>query len=94
VKNIIQILFLNRNVSIVVFLQKADLKVELLEPSQLKPKPADLSKLVFGNHFTDYMFEVSWDISEGWSKPKISPVHELSIHPGAKSLHYGIEVSE
>jgi len=71
----------------------SDLEVELLEPSQLQPKP-DTSNLAFGNNFTDYMFEVSWDISKGWSKPKISPIHHLSIHPGAKTLHYAMELFE
>lgn len=64
---------------------------KICTPAQLQPKP-DTSALVFGKYFTDHMLEVSWDASKGWAKPVISPIHELSLHPGAKVLHYAIEV--
>lgn len=38
------------------------------------------------------MFEVEWDIDEGWGAPRIVPVHNLPIHPAAKVLHYASEV--
>jgi len=71
----------------------SDLEVEVLPTSQLAPKP-DTTNLPFGSTFTDYMFEVAWDKATGWSKPKIVPVHNLSIHPGAKTLHYAMELFE
>ena len=38
------------------------------------------------------MLEVEWDSKKGWTKPVISPLHHLKIHPAAKVLHYAIEV--
>lgn len=38
------------------------------------------------------MIQVDWTRRNGWGPPKISPLHNLSIHPGAKVLHYAIEV--
>jgi hypothetical protein len=38
------------------------------------------------------MLEIDWDAEKGWSVPKITPYHFLSISPAASSLHYGIEV--
>ncbi len=56
-----------------------------------RPKP-DPESLVFGKEFSDHMLEVDWVQGQGWSKPKISPLHNLSIHPAAKVLHYSVEV--
>jgi hypothetical protein len=38
------------------------------------------------------MLEIDWDAEKGWSAPKITPYHFLSISPAASALHYGIEV--
>lgn len=38
------------------------------------------------------MLEIGWNANKGWEKPVISPLHDLQIHPGAKVLHYAIEV--
>nr|CAG4640819.1 EOG090X051P [Eulimnadia texana] len=73
--------------------QASDLEVKLARPSELKQKP-DVSSLVFGKYFTDHMFEVSWSAEAGWTRPLISPLHDLKLHPGAKVLHYAIELFE
>lgn len=39
------------------------------------------------------MLEAEWSVDKGWSRPMISPIHDLAIHPAAKVLHYAIEVS-
>lgn len=57
----------------------------------MKPKP-NVDSLVFGKYFTDHMLEMHWDAEKGWTKPSISPLHDLKIHPAAKVLHYAIEV--
>jgi branched-chain amino acid aminotransferase len=67
------------------------LEEKICTPDQLHPKP-ETSALVFGKYFTDHMLEVSWDSEKGWAKPVISPMHNLQLHPGAKVLHYAIEV--
>ncbi len=72
-------------------LQYSDLEEKICAPAQLHPKP-ETSALVFGKYFTDHMLEVSWDSKKGWAKLVISPLHDLKLHPGAKVLHYAIEV--
>ena len=68
------------------------MEVEFCTAAQLRPKPP-VEELVFGVNFTDHMLEVEWTEEHGWGKPKISPFHHFSIHPGAKVLHYATEVS-
>ncbi|KAA0199090.1 hypothetical protein HAZT_HAZT003401 [Hyalella azteca] len=73
--------------------QASDVEIEFCRTDQLKPKPA-VKDLVFGVTFTDHMLEVEWTEADGWGKPKISPFHYFSIHPGAKVLHYATELFE
>ena len=39
------------------------------------------------------MFTVNWEKQE-WTKPAIVPLHNLSLHPAAKVLHYAVELFE
>nr|CAG4641653.1 EOG090X051P [Eurycercus lamellatus] len=71
----------------------ADIEETICSPAQRHPKP-DVSTLVFGKYFTDHMLEIPWEAEKGWAKPVISPMHDLKIHPGAKVLHYAIELFE
>jgi hypothetical protein len=57
-----------------------------------KPKP-DSDKLVFGASYSDHMLTIKHSTQSGWEKPVIGPLKDLSIHPGAKVLHYATEVS-
>lgn len=59
----------------------------------MKPKPQDWDKLKFGHVFSDHMLTINWTESGGWEKPIIRPLENLSLHPAAKVLHYGIEAS-
>ena len=53
----------------------------------------DFNNLIFGNDFTDYMFEC--DFKNGsWKNPTIKPFGNLSISPVAKVFHYGQAVFE
>ncbi|XP_054707048.1 branched-chain-amino-acid aminotransferase, cytosolic-like [Uloborus diversus] len=65
----------------------SDLQIQLATPAQMIPKP-DPSTLKFGEVFSDHMFEVEWDADHGWGVPRIVPIHDLPMHPGAKILHY------
>jgi len=57
-----------------------------------KPKP-DSNKLLFGATYSDHMLTIKHSDKSGWEKPVIEPLKELSIHPGAKVLHYATEVN-
>jgi branched-chain amino acid aminotransferase len=39
------------------------------------------------------MLSIEWNSSK-WSSPRIEPMHNLSLHPAAKVLHYAIELFE
>lgn len=71
----------------------ADLQVHRCDPHELKAKPS-ADNLLFGHEFTDHMFRVDWSLDEGWSRPVVSKVHNLDLHPAAKVLHYAIEAFE
>lgn len=38
--------------------------------------------------------QIEWSEKKGWGVPQISPIHNLSLHPGAKVFHYAIELFE
>lgn len=40
------------------------------------------------------MFQVDWDITTGWGKPRITPNGPIKIDTTATSLHYGISAFE
>ncbi|PAV75677.1 hypothetical protein WR25_15172 isoform B [Diploscapter pachys] len=60
----------------------------------MKPKPAKDAILKFGHLYSDHMLSADWDDKNGWTMPQITPVRNLSIHPGAKVLHYASELFE
>jgi branched-chain amino acid aminotransferase len=59
-----------------------------------KQKPADQSKLGFGNYFTDHMFLMNYDRENGWHNARIIPYAPIELDPAAMCLHYGQEVFE
>jgi len=59
-----------------------------------RPKPADETKLGFGNYYTDHMFMMNYDEGEGWHNPRIIPYGPISLEPSAMCLHYAQEVFE
>ena len=46
--------------------------------------------LVFGQSFTDHMFLVEHVEGQGWGQPVIKPFGNISMHPAAQALHYGV----
>ncbi len=53
----------------------------------------DFDNLVFGNVFSDHMFEC--DYKDGkWQNPTIKPYGPLTMYPSAKVFHYGQAVFE
>ncbi|WAR02370.1 BCAT2-like protein [Mya arenaria] len=67
--------------------------VEITRTTNPAPKP-EVSTLKFGHHFSDHMLEIDYTSTAGWGKPRICPVHNLSLHPAAKCLHYAVELFE
>ena len=67
----------------------ADTIIKKTERGRTKP---DSDKLVFGASYADHMLTIKHTTQGGWEKPVIEPLRELSIHPGAKVLHYATEV--
>lgn len=53
-------------------------------PLQLKKKPITSDNLKFGCLYADYMMEADWSKDKGWTRPLISPLHNLNLHPGSK----------
>lgn len=71
----------------------AALKCSDLEVYQSSRKSLpDFTRVQYGSHFSDHMFECYWNDETGWLKPRISPLHNLNLHPAAKVFHYGQEV--
>ena len=67
------------------------ISVKHIEKSRINE--VDFNNLIFGNDFTDYMFEC--DFRNGsWGNPTIKPFGNLSISPAAKVFHYGQAVFE
>ncbi|KAL3103021.1 hypothetical protein niasHT_020746 [Heterodera trifolii] len=72
-----------------------DLSIVRATAGQMQPKPlGTIDQIKFGHHFSDHMMEVDWSDTAGWNQPEISPLHSVQLHPGAKVLHYAIELFE
>jgi branched-chain amino acid aminotransferase len=69
-----------------------EVKVNLA--TQLKEKPADESKLGFGQIFTDHMLLIDYDTNRGWHNARIEAYGYLRLDPAAACLHYGQEIFE
>jgi len=59
----------------------------IASPSQFEFKPS----MLFGERYSDHLLSADWVRSEGWGAPRIEPFDNLSIHPAASSLHYGVQ---
>ncbi|MDT0477787.1 branched-chain amino acid aminotransferase [Streptomyces sp. DSM 41014] len=42
-----------------------------------------------GESFTEHMISIDWTEGRGWSEARMTPLQELSVHPGMIGLHYG-----
>ncbi|KAL6722581.1 hypothetical protein Aduo_017693 [Ancylostoma duodenale] len=71
-----------------------DLLVTPATGSELHAKPGPNENLKFGHTYSDHMAFADWTEGEGWSRPQITPLRNISIHPGAKVLHYASELFE
>jgi branched-chain amino acid aminotransferase len=53
-----------------------------------------LAKPGFGGYFTDHMFTVRWNPSDGWHEPAITPYGPLTLDPATAVFHYAQEIFE
>lgn len=67
------------------------IKIQKIDKSRIDN--VDFENLVFGNVFSDHMFEC--DFKNGvWQNPTIKPYGPLTLSPAAKVFHYGQAVFE
>ena len=69
-----------------------NLSVELTKTP--KAKPADESKLGFGQIFSDHMVLVKYSKGKGWHDAKITPYQPIELWPAASVLHYSQSIFE
>ena len=68
-------------------------KIRIQKADKSSIGQVDFDNLVFGNIFSDHMFEC--DYKDGaWQNPTIRPYAPLTISPAAKVFHYGQAVFE
>jgi len=59
-----------------------------------KPLPKFDSTLLFGHNPSDHLFEVDWDIEQGWGAPRIKQYGPFAMSPLNTTLHYAIQCFE
>ncbi|MCI5550221.1 MAG: branched-chain amino acid aminotransferase [Clostridiales bacterium] len=68
--------------------------IKFIPAKTLKAKPADESKLGFGQLFTDYMFIMDYNPENGWHNARVQPYQNFSMDPACVVLHYGQTIFE
>ncbi len=68
-------------------------QVKFVPAKTLKEK-VDVSTIGFGTHFTDHMFEMTYDEGQGWHDPQIVPYTNIELSPANSTLHYGQAIFE
>lgn len=58
---------------------------------QTKPS---LANLPFGSCFSDHMFQLDYNKTEGWHNPRIEPYGPLPLEPATLAFHYGQTIFE
>lgn len=69
------------------------MQLTITKSDTLKPKP-DESSLGFGTIFTDHMFNMDYNLDNGWHNPRIEPYTAIEMDPATMVLHYGQAVFE
>jgi branched-chain amino acid aminotransferase len=68
-------------------------EIKFIQRETLKEKP-EADSLGFGKYYSDYMFEMDYDIENGWHDPRITPYAPLTLDPAAMVFHYGQAIFE
>lgn len=67
--------------------------IQIYKSEDLKNKP-DQDHLGFGQHFTDHMFLLDYNLEQGWHDPRVVPYGPLVLDPASMIFHYGQAVFE
>ena len=67
--------------------------IKFVKTTVPKTKP-DPDTLGFGQIFSDHMFRMEYNPTEGWHNARIVPFENISLHPASTVLHYGAEIFE
>ena len=69
------------------------MQITITKSDKLKKRPND-SSLGFGLIFTDHMFNLDYNLEEGWHNPRIEPYRSFKMDPATMVLHYGQSIFE
>ena len=69
------------------------MEITFIKTDNLKAHPQD-SALGFGTTFTDYMFNMDYNLEQGWHNPRIEPYGPIQMDPSTMVLHYGQAIFE
>ncbi|OPZ77407.1 MAG: Branched-chain-amino-acid aminotransferase 2 [Alphaproteobacteria bacterium ADurb.Bin438] len=69
-------------------------EIKFIKSENLKQKPKDISKVVFGTLFSDYMFSMDYEKDKGWINPTIEEYKDIPLSPSNSTLHYGQAIFE
>lgn len=69
------------------------MQIPIIKAKSLKKHPND-SDLSFGTVFTDHMFNMDYNLKQGWHNPRIEPYSPISLEPSTMVLHYGQAIFE
>jgi len=69
------------------------MEIKIIRTNAPKAKP-DQNSLGFGQHFTDHMFVMDYNLEKGWYNARIEPFGNLNLHPASTVFHYGAEIFE
>lgn len=70
------------------------MEIKITRTTNPKQKPADESKLGFGQYYTDHMFIMNYDEGQGWHDARIVPYGPFELDPACMVLHYAQEIFE
>lgn len=70
------------------------MEISITKTTNPKAKPADQTKLGFGQYYTDHMFIMNYDEGQGWHDARIVPYAPFEIDPASMVLHYAQEIFE
>jgi len=69
------------------------MELTITRAEKLISPPGD-SDLSFGTIFTDHMFNMDYDLENGWHNPRIEPYAPFEMAPATMILHYGQGIFE
>ncbi|MCK9479457.1 MAG: branched-chain amino acid aminotransferase [Firmicutes bacterium] len=70
------------------------MRITVQKTNAPKAKPSSEGALGFGKVFTDHMFVMEYNESNGWHDPKIIPYGSIELDPSSAVLHYGQTIFE